>query len=86
MVQYLIVAVVVVLAALYAAGKYLPKAVRQRIVYKLTGGTGKGKVADWLGGDSGCGSGCDSCGTCETEPLPERDGQGRKVIEVHVQR
>lgn len=85
MMQYLVVAVVVLLASLYAGSKYLPKALRQRIVYKLSGGTGKGKVADWLGADSGCGSGCDSCGTCETPatPLPERDEKGRRIIQIH---
>lgn len=86
MIQYLIVGVIVLLAALHAAGKYLPKTLRQRIVHKLTRGTGKGRVADWLGADAGCGSGCDSCGTCETEALPEQDAQGRKIIQVHVQR
>jgi hypothetical protein len=86
MVQYLIVAVIVALAALSAAARYLPKTWRQRIVYKLSGGTGQGRVATWLGTDAGCGSGCDSCGTCETEPLPEQDAKGRKIIPLHVQR
>ena len=84
--QYLIVAFVVLLAALYAAAKYLPKTWRQRLVFRLTGGSGKGRLAEWVGGaGSGCGSGCDSCGTCApAAPMPERDGQGRKVIKLHV--
>lgn len=84
--QYLIVALVVVLAAAYAGAKYLPKTWRQRLVYMASRGTGKGRVANWLGGaDTGCGSGCNSCGSCEpAAPLPERDAQGRKVIKLHV--
>ena len=85
-IQYLVVAVIVVLAALYAAAKYLPKSWRQRIVYKLSGGTGKGKLVDLLDTGSSCGSGCDTCGSCAPQPLPEKDGQGRKVIQVHVKR
>jgi hypothetical protein len=86
--QYLIVALVVLLAALYAGARYLPRGGRQRLVYVLSRGTGKGRAADWLGGaDAGCGSGCGSCGTCEpAKPVPERDAQGRKVIKLHVQR
>ena len=86
MIQYLIVAVIVAFAALYAAVKYLPKAWREKLVYKLSGGTGRGRIVQWLGTDSSCGSGCDTCGTCETTPLPEQDAKGRKVIQVHVQR
>lgn len=86
MVQYLIVAVIVALAALYAAVKYLPKTWRQRIVHKLSGGTGQGRFVKWLGTDASCGSGCDSCGTCETEAVPDKDAKGRKIIPVHVQR
>ncbi|WP_322403122.1 DUF6587 family protein [Massilia luteola] len=86
MIQYLIVGLIVALAALYAAAKYLPKTWREKLVYKLSRGTGKGRIVTWLGTDSSCGSGCDSCGTCETTPLPETDAKGRKVIQVHVQR
>ena len=86
MIQYLIVGLIVACAALYAAAKYLPKSWRERLVHKLSGGTGRGRIVKWLGTDSSCGSGCDSCGTCETAPLPDTDAQGRKVIQVHVQR
>jgi hypothetical protein len=80
MIQYLIVAVIVVFAALYAAVKYLPKAWREKLVYRLSGGTGRGRIVQWLGTDSSCGSGCDTCGTCETEPLPEKDAKGRNIV------
>ena len=86
MIQYLIVGLIVAAAALYAAVKYLPRAWRERLVYRLSGGTGKGRIVQWLGTDSSCGSGCDTCGTCETTPLPEKDAKRRKVIQVHVQR
>jgi hypothetical protein len=88
MIQNLIVAVFVLVAALYAASKYLPKAWRERMVYTLSGGTGKGKLVDWLGTGSSCGSGCDTCGTCATDKdeLPAQGEGGRKVIKVHLQR
>ena len=85
--QYLIVAVVVLVCALYAAAKYLPLAWRERIVHKLSRGTGRGWFVKWFGTDASCGSGCDTCGSCETDaPLPERDEKGRKIIKLHVQR
>ena len=84
MIQYLIVGFIVAAAALYAAVKYLPRTWRERLVYKLSGGTGKGRIVKWLGTDSSCGSGCDTCGTCATTPLPEKDAQDRKIIPVHV--
>jgi hypothetical protein len=84
--QYLVVALVVVAALLAAGRKYLPKTWRQRLVHVVSRGSGKGRFAAWLGGpDTGCGSGCGSCGTCE--PVrPPQDGKGRKVIKLHVQR
>nr|WP_314541937.1 DUF6587 family protein [uncultured Massilia sp.] len=88
-VQYLIVAFVVLLAALYAGARYLPEAWRQRLVYKLSNGSGKGRLVAWLDTGSSCGGGCDSggCNSCEpAAPLPQRDAQGRKVIKLHVQR
>jgi hypothetical protein len=85
--QYVVVGVIVLLAALYAAAKYLPKAWRQRLVYQLSARTGKGKIVAWLDTDSSCGSGCDTCGSCAPAPaLPEKDEKGRKVIQLHVKR
>lgn len=89
LVQTLVVAVVVLVALALLARKYLPAAWRRRLVHVVSRGSGKGRLAAWLGGaESGCGSGCDSCGTCAPEQpaLPERDAQGRKVIKLHVQR
>jgi hypothetical protein len=87
MVQYLVVAIIVLLAALYAGAKYLPVAWRRKLVYKLRDrGQGNGRVAKWLDKDGSCGSGCDTCGSCETEALPATDAKGRKVIQLHVKR
>jgi len=93
MLQYLIVAVIVAACALYAAAKYLPLAWRERIVHKLSRGTGQGWLVKWFGTDASCGSGCDTCGSCETDaaPLPDPrlrgdDEKGRKIIKLHVQR
>jgi hypothetical protein len=86
MLQSLIVGVIVLLAALYAAGKYLPVAWRRSVVYRFSDGSGKGWLARWLDKEAGCGGGCDTCGSCAPEPMPEKDERGRKVIQVHLKR
>ncbi|QJE00337.1 hypothetical protein HH212_10155 [Massilia forsythiae] len=87
MLQTLVVAVIVALAALYAGARYLPLAWRRQLVYRFARGGEQGRLAKWLGTESGCGSGCDTCGSCAPEaPLPEQDAQGRKVIQLHVKR
>ena len=82
MIQNLVVAVIVGLAALYVASKYLPKSWRQKLVYVLTRrGASQSKMAQWLNTESSCGSGCDTCKACaEPEPPSER------VIKIHVRR
>jgi hypothetical protein len=84
--QYLVVGLIVLLAALYAAGKYLPASIRRRVVYRFSDGSGKGWLARWLDKDASCGSGCDTCGSCAPEPMAEQDEKGRKVIQVHLKR
>jgi hypothetical protein len=85
MAQYLVVALIVLLALCYAGGKYLPVAWRRKLVFKLRAdGKGEGRVAKWLDKDGSCGSGCDTCGSCETEGLPETDEKGRKIIQLHL--
>ena len=88
--QYVVVGAVVLAAALYAAVKYVPKSLRQRLVYRLSNGSGKGTLVKWLDTDASCGSGCDTCGSCAPAPstpsLPERDAKGRKVIPLHVEK
>ena len=85
-IQYLVVGLIVLLAALYAAGKYLPVAIRRKVVYRFSDGSGQGWLARWLDKEAGCGSGCDTCGSCAPAPMPERDEKGRKIIQVHLKR
>lgn len=73
MIENLIVAVIVVFAALYVARKYLPAGWRQKLVYLLTRrGASQSKMAQWLNTETRCGSGCDTCKSCETPEPAER--------------
>ncbi|NHZ82403.1 FeoB-associated Cys-rich membrane protein [Massilia sp. CCM 8695] len=75
MLENLIVALIVAVAAWYAASKYLPATLRAKLF-------GKKKAS------AGCGSGCSSCGTCEDGPAaPRIDASGpssRRVIQLHL--
>ncbi|HEX8615820.1 MAG TPA: hypothetical protein VF800_31450 [Telluria sp.] len=74
MLEYLVVALIVGVAAWYAASKYLPAALRAKLF-------GKKKAS------SGCGSGCSSCGTCEDGPAPRPDANAppsQRVIQLHL--
>jgi hypothetical protein len=83
MIQNLAVAVIVGLAALYVASKYLPASWRQKLVYLLTRrGASQSKMAQWLNTESSCGSGCDTCKAC-AEPEP---ASSERVIKIHVRR
>jgi hypothetical protein len=86
MLQYLVVGLVVALAALYAASKYLPAAWRRRIVHRLSHGAAGGgsKLVKWFDTGASCGSGCDSCKACEEPPAPA--GEGKRVIRLRVDR
>jgi hypothetical protein len=79
-IQYLIVAVLVGLAALYVGSKYLPAGLRRRIVYLLAGrgGATHAKLARWLDTESSCGS-CKAC----ADPAPPAPA-GKRVIKLHV--
>ena len=82
MVQNIVVALIVLAAALYVARKYMPAGWRQKLVYALAArGASQSKMASWLGTESSCGSGCDTCKACaEPEPADKR------VIKIHVRR
>jgi hypothetical protein len=81
-VQYLVVALIVALAALYAGSKYLPAGWRRRMVHAVSRGAGaESKMVKWLDTGDSCGSGCDTCGSCETEPAPPDNAQ--RVIKIH---
>jgi hypothetical protein len=85
MIQDLVVALIVGLAALYVARKYLPRSWRQKLVYLLQRrGASQSKMAQWLNTESGCASGCDTCKAC-ADPL-EPEESSRRVIKIHVRR
>ncbi|MFP5392555.1 MAG: hypothetical protein ACLGI6_13595 [Gammaproteobacteria bacterium] len=66
MVQYLIVGVIVLCAALYAVKMFAPRALRERLF-------GKGSAK------AGCDSGCSNCGDgCDT-PLTPPEGKSRVI-------
>lgn len=85
MVQQLVVALIVLLAALYIGRKYLPAAWRRRLVHFFTRrGAEQSRLVRWLDTDASCGSGCGSCNTCEPAQ-PEPAGKHR-VIKLRVDR
>lgn len=88
--QELVVALAVVVAAVYVGAKYLPAAWRLRIVNRLSQGGAQSKLVRWLDTGSSCGGGCKTCNTCETpetpeEPAPPAGGKHR-VIKLHEKR
>jgi hypothetical protein len=88
LVQYLIVGVIVLLAALAAARKFVPARWRTRLVYWLSRGKAgsQSRLVRWLDTDASCGSGCDTCKACEDTPVaPPAEGKHR-VIKMRVER
>ena len=85
--QELVVALVVVVAAVYVGAKYLPAAWRIRLVNRLSRGGADSTLVRWLGTADSCGGGCKSCNTCETpaEPAPP-EGSKHRVIKLHEKR
>ena len=88
LVQYFIVGVVVLLAALAAARKYMPAAWRTRLVYRLSRGRAgsQSRLVRWLDTDASCGSGCDTCKACEDTPDSAPAGGKHRVIKMRVER
>lgn len=93
--QELIVGLIVAAALLHFCTRYLPAGLRQRIVAGLVRcGASEDKMARLFKIAPGCGSGCGSCGSCDTAApaaAPEpgaADGVEikRRVITLHVQR
>lgn len=81
--QELAVIVIVSIASLYLAGKYMPAGLRARLVLHLTKGGRSSRLARWLdtaGGGACGGGGCGSCGTKNHAPTPP--GKHR-VIKLH---
>jgi hypothetical protein len=91
MLQELIVALIVFAASVQACRKFLPAALRQRMVYALSKkGFDQDKLAKLFKTEANCGNGCGSCGSCDTTPAPidiaNDGGAKRRVIMMNVQR
>ena len=85
MIENLVVALIVGLAALHVARKYLPASWRRKLVYLLAArGASQSSMARWLDTQSRCGSGCDTCKACADTAAPEKS-PGR-VIKIHARR
>lgn len=90
--QELVVAVFVLVAAVYIGAKYLPAAWRVRIVNRLSKGGADSRLVRWLDTGGSCGSGCNSCNSCETPgPSPRVEptapaGNKNRVIKIHQER
>lgn len=85
--QELVVAVFVLVAAVYIGAKYLPAAWRVRIVNRLSKGGADSRLVRWLDTGGSCGSGCNSCNSCETPVEPTAPaGNKNRVIKIHQER
>lgn len=77
--QELAVALIVVAASAYLFIKYMPKGWRRSLSARLASHP---RIARWFGSQASCGSGCDTCGTCDTEPQPSDS----RTIPIRVHR
>ena len=88
--QTLIVTLIVAAALLHFCTRYLPAGARRAIVRGLVRcGLDEAKLSTFFKVAPGCGSGCGSCGSCDTPAPPSADdgGAGKKrVILMQVQR
>jgi len=93
-VQNLIVALIVAIAAVYAAASYLPKTWREHIVFALSKrGLSQTRLAKFFKTEASCGSGCGSCGSgdggCAAPALILDDIEAtdsRRIIKIHTSR
>jgi len=89
--QNLVVALIVAIAAVYAAAHYLPRAWREKIVFFLSQrGASQERMAAFFNTEASCGSGCGSCGSGDGGCAPplnleedEAPASGRRVIKIH---
>lgn len=63
--QELAVALIVAAASAYLFIKYMPKGLRRSLSARLASYP---RIARWFGSQASCGSGCNTCGSCDTEP------------------
>ena len=89
--QTIIVALIVAAALLHFSTKYFPAGVRRAIVRGLVRcGLDETRMSNLFKVAPGCGSGCGSCGSCDTPAppanTPPADGSTKRVIMMQVQR
>ena len=95
--QNLVVALIVTIAAVYAAASYLPRAWREKIVFFLSQhGLPQTRLGAFFKVDASCGSGCGSCGSgdggCGSTSAPalnldeDAPAKGKRVIKIHSAR
>lgn len=89
--QTLIVALIVAAALLHFSTRYLPAGARRAIVRGLVRcGLNEAKMSVLFKVAPGCGSGCGSCGSCDTPPAdtpPGGSGDSKqRVIMMQVRR
>jgi hypothetical protein len=69
--QNVVVALIVAACFVSVLVRYLPVALRRRLVYALArDGARHARLARWLGTESSCASGCDTCGSCADPAVP----------------
>jgi hypothetical protein len=89
--QELIVALIVLVAAVYAASTYLPRTWREKIVFVLSAkGLPQARLASMFNTEASCGSGCGSCGSDSSCAAPamnldeiDAPASGRRIIKIH---
>lgn len=86
--QELVAGIIVVLAVLYVGAKYQPDSWRRAIVHRLSQGGKQSTLVKWLDTSASCGSGCNSCRSCDdgggaAEPSPPPGKGSGKVIKIH---
>lgn len=80
--QELAVVIIVSLAALYLAAKYMPASLRARLVLRLTRDGRASALARWLDTSAGGACGGGSCNSCTPKQTPTAPGKHR-VIKLH---
>ena len=88
MLQNLAVGLIVALAALHAAARYLPAGWRRKLVYLLAArGASQATMAGWLRTEASCGGGCDSCKACAAPAEAAASAAGKhRVIRLTVRK
>jgi hypothetical protein len=92
MTQQIIVGLIVALAAVYAAWRWMPSAWRRSAASRLAAGTHRAGLVDAdkarqleasLARSSGCGS-CDSCGACEPKDRRSAEPGHEASLDTHA--